>query len=50
MLQGRSLIILAVAILLGICAVIVANAYLGGAISNSMNKAKNCITTTTGTC
>lgn len=30
MLQGRSLIILAVAILLGICAVIVANAYLGG--------------------
>lgn len=30
MLQGRSLIILAFAILFGICAVIVANAYLGG--------------------
>jgi pilus assembly protein CpaB len=30
MLQGRSLIILVFAILLGICAVIVANAYLGG--------------------
>jgi pilus assembly protein CpaB len=30
MLQGRSLIILAIAILFGICAVIVANAYLGG--------------------
>ena len=30
MLQGRSLIILAVAVLLGICAVIIANSYLGG--------------------
>lgn len=30
MLQGRSLIILAFAILFGICAVIIANAYLGG--------------------
>jgi len=30
MLQGRSLIILVVAVLLGICAVIIANAYLGG--------------------
>ena len=30
MLQGRSLIILTVAVLLGICAVIIANAYLGG--------------------
>jgi pilus assembly protein CpaB len=30
MLQGRSLVILAFAILFGICAVIVANAYLGG--------------------
>lgn len=30
MLQGRSLIILAVAVLFGICAVIIANAYLGG--------------------
>ena len=39
MLQGRSLIILAFAILFGICAVIVANAYLGGVESRKAEEA-----------
>jgi len=39
MLQGRSLIILAVAVLFGICAVIIANAYLGGIENRAVDQA-----------
>jgi len=39
MLQGRSLIILAVAVLFGICAVIIANAYLGGVENRAVDQA-----------
>jgi len=39
MLQGRSLIILTVAVLLGICAVIIANAYLGGVENRAVDQA-----------
>jgi pilus assembly protein CpaB len=39
MLQGRSLIILIVAVLLGICAVIIANAYLGGVENRAVDQA-----------